>query len=397
IFEQLGEGLSVYDAQGLLVRTNAAQRRLLGLDAAPHRYFQTPMRERMDLYRLRDRFGHPVAPEDWPVTRALRGEVVTGADALYLRLRSLDGRELEVLSSAAPLRDRDGHIVGAVGVVRDQTEQNLMQRDREAVQAREWAARELALQLDQFFTMAAHDIRSPLTSVLGGVQLAQRRIEQLKAGLEPDGKQADLVSRVVSSLAAAQVSVDRLIRLAELLFDVAKARSGRLEVHLAPCDLAAVVREQVQAQRVSAPHRDIRLEMPDQAVPVLGEADRLGQVLTNYMTNALKYSTDDQPVDVRLEVWERQVVVSVRDMGPGLALAEQARVWELFHRAPGVEVLSGAGGASSLGLGLYICKRLIELHGGRVGVESTVGQGSTFWFRLPLASEGDPAVDETPQ
>jgi signal transduction histidine kinase len=121
-------------------------------------------------------------------------------------------------------------------------------------------------------------------------------------------------------------------------------------------------------------------------VRVVAAADRIGQVLANYLTNALKYSADDRPVAVRLEVDEGQAVVSVRDEGPGLASEEQARVWKIYHRAPGVEVRSGAGG--SLGLGLHICKQIVELHlGGRVGVEGAVAHGSTFWFSLPVATD----------
>jgi signal transduction histidine kinase len=117
---------------------------------------------------------------------------------------------------------------------------------------------------------------------------------------------------------------------------------------------------------------------------VLADADRLGQVLGNYLTNALKYSSGDRPVVVRLEVAEGLSVVSVQDEGPGLPWEEQSRVWEIFHCAPGVVAQSREMGGS-LGLGLHICKRLIELHHGRVGVESVVGEGTIFYFTLPLA------------
>jgi signal transduction histidine kinase len=147
----------------------------------------------------------------------------------------------------------------------------------------------------------------------------------------------------------------------------------------------------VAAQRAAAPGRTITLDLPGGGGPVwvTADADRLGQVLANYISNALKYSAADQPAEVGLEVTAGLAVVSVRDHGPGLPWEEQVRVWELFHRAPGVEVQSGADG--SLGMGLHICKRLVELHpGGRVGVESAVGEGSAFWFRLPLAPAPDP-------
>ena len=146
------------------------------------------------------------------------------------------------------------------------------------------------------------------------------------------------------------------------------------------------MREQVAALRVATPDRTVRLRIPvgDAAVLVEADADRLGQVVTNYVTNALKYSPADQPVDVRVAVQGRRARVTVCDRGPGLPKEEQAWVWELFHRAPGVTAQDGAQGGS-LGLGLYISKAIVTAHGGRVGVKSTVGRGSTFWFTLPLA------------
>jgi signal transduction histidine kinase len=144
----------------------------------------------------------------------------------------------------------------------------------------------------------------------------------------------------------------------------------------------------VATQQETAQKRHIVLKVPAEVVPVQADADRLDQVLGNYLSNALKYSPDDQPVTVQLEVVENQAVVSVTDCGPGLPEEEQSRIWELFHRVPGIEVQSWSGESSgSLGLGLHICKLLMELHpGGCVGVDTQVGQGSTFWFRLPLAS-----------
>jgi signal transduction histidine kinase len=147
----------------------------------------------------------------------------------------------------------------------------------------------------------------------------------------------------------------------------------------------------VEALRVATPDRIIRLHTPagGEPIPVEADVDRLGQVVTNYATNALKYSSPDKPVDLAVEMQEGVGRVAVRDRGPGLPEAERARVWEPFHRAPGVEVQGVARGGvagGSLGLGLHICKAIVEAHGGRVGVESTVGEGSTFWFTVPLAS-----------
>jgi signal transduction histidine kinase len=111
------------------------------------------------------------------------------------------------------------------------------------------------------------------------------------------------------------------------------------------------------------------------------DAGRIEQVVTNYLTNALKYSPVDRPVEVGIEVETEHVRVWVRDYGEGVPLAEQEYIWERFHRAQGVEVQSGTG--VGLGLGLYISRMIIERHQGQVGVQSTPGQGATFWFTLP--------------
>ncbi len=113
-------------------------------------------------------------------------------------------------------------------------------------------------------------------------------------------------------------------------------------------------------------------------------------MLANYLTNALKYAPPERPIDVSVGVRRGLARVAVRDQGPGIPQAERARVWELFHQVPGAEAWGGTAGGvqrGSLGLGLYICKAIVETHGGRVGVESAVAEGSTFWFTLPLAGQ----------
>jgi len=150
------------------------------------------------------------------------------------------------------------------------------------------------------------------------------------------------------------------------------------------CDLAALARGQVEALRMTDPDRTIRLLAPaDEPVWVVADADRVGQVIMNYLTNALKYSPGDQAVDVRLTVVGAWARVAVEDRGPGLPPAELGRIWQRFYRVEGVPVRGWTN--SGLGVGLHVCKTIIELHGGRVGVESAVGRGSTFWFALPVA------------
>jgi signal transduction histidine kinase len=105
--------------------------------------------------------------------------------------------------------------------------------------------------------------------------------------------------------------------------------------------------------------------------------------VTNYLTNALKYSPEDRPVEVRVAVRRGRARVSVRDHGPGLPAEEQAHIWERYHRAQDIRANTGSG--AGLGLGLYISRTIVERHQGEYGVRSAPGQGSTFWFALPLA------------
>ncbi len=162
-------------------------------------------------------------------------------------------------------------------------------------------------------------------------------------------------------------------------------------MHRKRADLAAVVAEAVDEQRQAAPERTIRLSVPpDQCVWLSIDADRISQVVANYLTNALKYSAEDQPVEVGLEIAEGAARLWVRDHGPGLSPEEQERIWERFHRAPDVEVRSGSG--VGLGLGLYISKTIIEAHQGLVGVQSAPGAGATFWFSLPFPSADKPPI-----
>ena len=178
--------------------------------------------------------------------------------------------------------------------------------------------------------------------------------------------------------------VTQLEWLVNDVLDVSRVQAGMLDLHLESTDLGTIVHEAVGAQRQAAPTRTLLLQFPAaQPVPVYADACRLGQVVTNYLTNARKYSPTEQPVVVGLDVADHEARVWVRDQGPGLPPEEQARIWERFHRVKGIEVQSDAG--VGLGLGLYICRTIIERHQGQAGVESAPGQGSTFWFTLPLA------------
>jgi signal transduction histidine kinase len=258
-----------------------------------------------------------------------------------------------------------------------------------AARASELAAREGSRRLEAFLATGAHDLRTPLTALVGYLDLADRQITRLAAAVQDAcAMLSPRVEVVRAAVEEADQGATRLTRLLTLLFDTAAIRAGKLELHRAPCDLTALVHEQVASLSVAVPDRTIHLHESqgnEQSIMVDADADRICQVVTNYITNALKYSPPDRPVEVTVMATGNRARVTVCDQGQGIVQEELSHVWELFHRASGVKVQSKSP-QSSLGLGLYVCKALITAHGGRVGVKSAVGKGSTFWFTLPLAS-----------
>ncbi len=278
-----------------------------------------------------------------------------------------------------------GTIISVMASSAEQARRKAVLAQTEA-QAREMVLREVNERTDEFIGVVSHELRSPLTSIKAALQLTERRLKRLLA--EEGAAAADAAERldpVLAPLHLAQQQVDRQNRLVGDLLDVSRIRAGKLEMRFARANLATIVEDVVVEQRLVWPTRVILLHILEDPLSVRVDADRIGQVITNYLTNALKYSTDDQPVDVTLRRDGSRALVSVRDRGPGLSPAQQAQIWERFHRVPGIA--QQASTETGLGLGLYISRTLIERHDGQVGLESTPGKGSTFWFALPLAAE----------
>jgi signal transduction histidine kinase/integral membrane sensor domain MASE1 len=390
VFGAVDDGIAIYDRDGREMRTNAALQRLFRLDLAPPEYRRMSLQERMDLFAPRDTQGRRLAPNEMPLPRGLAGEVMAGAKSMDLRSRSFDGHDVEVNVSAAPLRDSTGQMVGVVCVFRDQTELNQLVREREEARASELALQETKAQMDAFLGIASHELKTPLTSLKLSLQWSQRQLRKLSQATT--GAAAPGGTGVQAAMEQMERTAHQMLRMEALvndLVDVSRIQAGKLELRPEPVDLVAIVHEAVAAQREAEPERGIYIEhLPELSVPVHADPGRIEQVVTNYLTNALKYSPVDRPVEVGIEIEPpQQLRVWVRDYGEGVPLSEQEHIWERFHRAVGVEVQTGTG--VGLGLGLYISRMIIEHHQGQVGVESSAGQGATFWFTLPSSRLSD--------
>jgi signal transduction histidine kinase len=248
----------------------------------------------------------------------------------------------------------------------------LYQHAREAIEAR-----------DRFLSVAAHELRTPITSVTGYTSMLQRELR--------DRKDPERVSRYLSRLDEASV---RLSALAEDLLDVSRIRSGLLPLRTGPVNVAELTGQVVlryAEQRSSARDR-IRLHAPEHAPPVLADPDRLEQVVTNIIDNALKYSPPDTVIDISVRSDESDVTLAVCDQGIGVAKDKLESIFEPFGRAANAEET----GVTGLGLGLYICRTIMERLGGSIWAESDgENTGLTIFVQLPLVSEeSEPAIVE---
>ena len=268
-------------------------------------------------------------------------------------------------------------------------EHDQLLRQRAEMRANELALREINQRMDEFLGIINHELRTPLTTIKGNIQLARLRLRSSLREVPAVGDVLrSMLDEVQSMLARAERQVNVQNRMVSDLLDISRPEADKLELRLAPCDLVTIVREVVEDQRSVIPARDIHLELAEEEIaPVIADAERIGQVLSNYLSNALKYSPTNRPVDVQLKKADSMVRVLVHDEGPGLTPSEQERIWERFYQVQGIKRQRGS--SVGLGLGLHICRAIVEQHQGEVGVESTKGEGSTFWFTLPLTVPDD--------
>jgi PAS domain S-box-containing protein len=285
------------------------------------------------------------------------------------RLRRSDGIYRDVLVYGCASSDPEGAFTGYIGTILDITEQ-----------------KELEIQREAFVSMITHELKTPLTVLQGNVQLAQRNLTRLLSQKEQFlPEQQRVLKKVLNMLDRSQQPLQMEHRMINDLLDSSRMQENKLELHLASCDLARLVSDTVQDYQVAHTDRLITLELSEQGpLQVYADGNRLQQVLSNYLTNALKFSPDTEPVHVGLSLEAGNVRVWVQDHGPGLSHEQQQHIWKRFYQAP--QPSNQSWSQVGLGLGLYICQQLISRQQGQVGIESTLGHGATFWFTLPLLS-----------
>jgi signal transduction histidine kinase len=226
---------------------------------------------------------------------------------------------------------------------------------------------------DQFLANVTHELRSPLTAI--------------KASLATVATDTDIQfsDQQRNMLNIASRNIDRLARLINDILDFAKIAEGRVNVNPKPLDTKTLITETVTSLQSWAQNKKITVNYTpgDKTPRVMGDFDRLTQVLVNLLSNAIKFTPSGGKITVTTESSPLVVKISVTDTGPGIPKKDQEKLFEKFFQLKQTVKMDAPG----TGLGLYITKKIVELHQGEIGFNSEEGRGSTFWFSVPIVPE----------
>ncbi len=228
---------------------------------------------------------------------------------------------------------------------------------------------------DHFMSIASHELKTPITTIRGQTQLLMRRItRQVESTSDMQPEMRD----IHHTLSRINEQTGRLTTLIDELLDVSSIRNGKIELRKKKQDLRKICQEVVSDEQMLS-GRSISLTMPPGEVCITVDGDRISQVVTNLLGNAVKYSPDNSPIEVNLYQKNGSALLCVRDYGKGIAPDQQKRIFEPFYRSPDAKSSSKRG----LGLGLAISQEIVARHGGRIWCQSKPGEGSSFVVELP--------------
>lgn len=333
VLDSIDDGLLMIDRQGRLEHLNPVAQRQLGWEEG----------------RLGQGLGEALQrPElDEQLSLVLRGGTLERApEDLSIEV---DGEIRLLTYSLTPVSHTKGHILGAVMVLHDVTEQRAFERVR-----------------SEFVLRASHELRTPVTGMHMAFGLLQERVH-----FAPESRETDLLKTVNEEM-------QRLMQLINDLLNFSRYQNGLQKLTLAPCDVGELLKQVRERFAEAAQEQDVmvQLEMQEPLPRLQADKAQLERVLDNLLDNALRHTPQSGLIRLQARRHGERLVISVEDNGEGIAYGQQARIFEPF-----VQVGRKKGGA---GLGLALCKEIVQLHGGRMGVYSRPGQGTQFYMALPL-------------
>lgn len=365
VFKVLPVGLGFIDKEGKFLLMNEAMQRFTPNGKMPSmddRNFHRWIAYGAD--------GKLVERHNYPAARALRGDPIPYLEMIY---EQEDGQQVWTRVASLPFKNENDEIIGAVIVITDINE--LKRSERELIKNAQ-QLKALLKQKDEFIGVASHELKTPVTSMKAYAELVQDMLGQAGLGLEND-----IMKRL-------NAQIDRLTLLINDLLDTTKISEGKLNFRFEPADINELLTERIEEIRMTTTRK---IDLHLQQLPLVNaDKDRIGQVIINLLTNAIKYSPQGSVVTINTSCLANGIKVSVQDAGYGIAEEELLKIFDRFYRVTADHLDTYPG----MGLGLYISAQIIERHGGTLEVKSTPGKGSIFFFTLPYAKvEGKANID----
>jgi PAS domain S-box-containing protein len=341
LMDNIPDTIYFKDTQSRFTRINRAQAQLLGLDGVEAAVGRT------------DKDFQPT--ELAQTALAEEQQIVATGQPLIDRLEFIptaDGRPRWLSATKVPIKNDSGQVIGIVGISRDITVRQEIDRLK-----------------SEFITTVSHELRTPLTSIRGSL------------GLLAGGAAGDMSQSAMKMVDIAYKNSERLTRLVNDILDIERIEGGKLAFQMTTIDLTQLVQQVIESNSGYAEQLGITFVLAEsiQGIRVLGDADRLTQVLTNLLSNAAKFSPAGGTVEIRITRQGQLVRTSVTDQGPGVPAAFRPRIFGKFAQADGSPARQNGGA----GLGLSIAKAIVERHGGRIDYTSEPEHGATFFVDLP--------------
>src|SRR5579859_7022403 len=342
IFQHSMEGILTVDNTLRIIDFNPAMERLTGW-----RESEVLGRFYFEVLRPKDRQGNDLGLQDSPILQAFAGQTVVNREMV---ISALDGQRFDASVTASCVHSTRGEPMNGILTIRDMT------REREQEEQR-----------STFISVVSHELQTPIAIIKGYASTLARS----DVSFDP---------RVVRSrLVAVEEEADRLNKLVGNLLYASRIQAGGLQMDIATLELAPLIEGVVRRLQAKFPDIEITLELPANLPVVAADRERIEEVLQNLLDNAVKYSPKKRTVKVSCHATGEEVIVSVSDAGMGISVRDQEQIFERFQRV-GDSMSQAIPGA---GLGLYICRSIVEAHGGHMWVESALHEGSTFSFSLP--------------
>jgi PAS domain S-box-containing protein len=340
LYEEAPNAYLSVNIKGEIERANRSAAELLG-----YRHDELLGRATLDLYADTP---YGKARAEGVFKRFMAGEEIRDEE---LEMRRADGSSVWINLSVRPIRDKDGQVIASRSEVVDITEHKRLDQLK-----------------DDFIGLVSHELRSPMTVITGAINTVLTESERLSP------------AETRQLLKDASLESESLSHMLGNLLELSRAQANRLSLFTETISIRKLIEETVDNIKRRSPVHHFITDLPEKLPPVYADELRLERILYNLLENAVKYSPQGGDITVSVRSDKERLVIGVSDQGVGISVSDQARLFEPFQRLEE----SRPDGAGGVGLGLLVCRRLVEAHGGQIWVESEPGQGSTFFFTLPL-------------